>query len=343
MNRRGAAISSVFSGLLALFSPLARASDPECSQVAVQADTGVRGRWPDLPEAVQRAFHGRDDIDACATVALGLLDSAIAVDVRLPDGRSAARQGLAREDVLPTVEALLLLPQRDEQTAARAPIPESPPPRSASRSAAPSPAAAPRAAAVRVHHSRPLPVAADPGAPDRSPRDSSDRVGLELSLAVGARMGDRQTSAGIAAFSFLDLDGWLAGFEGRIDRYRSDDSGSDAGALELAALGGRRLRFSTLSLDLTVGPALVHQGTATEVHEVSPGGPRTSESSSSTVLRLLCGARLNFATRSTLRTFVGIDGTAGPDRAPGAERPADAPRLPHWTAGVTLGATVGTP
>jgi hypothetical protein len=340
MRRRGAAISSAFLGLLALSAARpALASDPGCSQLMVQADSAVRDRWPDLPELVHQAFQGRDDIDACATVALGVRDAAIAVDVRLPDGRSAARQGLQREDVLPTVEALLLLPQREEPAVAIAPSPEPPPQRPAPGSVAP----APVPATAQVNPNPALPAPADRGAPGRSAPKSSDHVRLELSVAVGARMGDRQTSAGIAAFSFLDLDGWLAGFEGRVDRYREDDSGSDAAALELAALGGRRVRFSTLSLDFTAGPALVHQGTATEVNEVSPGGQRISESSSSTVLRLLCGARLNFATRSTLRTFVGIDGAVGPDRAPGAELPRDAPRLPHWTAGVTLGATVGTP
>ena len=44
-----------------------------------------------------------------------------------------------------------------------------------------------------------------------------------------------------------------------------------------------------------------------------------------------------------LRTFVGVDGEFGQRRAPGAELPLDAPRLPRWTVGITLGATVGTP
>ena len=177
----------------------------------------------------------------------------------------------------------------------------------------------------------------------RTPPSSPDGLRVELSVGTGARIGDGQTSVGLGAFSFLDFEGWLAGFEGRLDRYQKIGGGSDAAALELAALGGRRLRLQTVSLDFHAGPAVVLQGTATNVTQNEPDGPSVSESSSSTVVRLLCGARLNFAARSTRRTFVGVAGEFGPERAPGADLPRDAPRLPLWTLGLAVGATVGTP
>jgi hypothetical protein len=60
------------------------------------------------------------------------------------------------------------------------------------------------------------------------------------------------------------------------------------------------------------------------------------------VPRLLLGARVNFSALSTLHTFVGIDGELGPPRAGDGGDIPDAPRLPVWTLGLALGATVGT-
>jgi hypothetical protein len=75
-----------------------------------------------------------------------------------------------------------------------------------------------------------------------------------------------------------------------------------------------------------------------------PGGVCLSRaSSSSTVPRVLLGARLSFSARSTVHTFVGVDGDFGPARASdGSDLPVAA-RLPIWTFGLALGATVGTP
>ena len=155
---------------------------------------------------------------------------------------------------------------------------------------------------------------------------SSTHLGIELSALAGARIGDGQTSVGLGAVSFLDVSGWLVGFEGRVDRYRRVPDDHSGGALELALLGGRRFRFQNLSLDVVVGPAAALQGTTTF---------------SSTVTRLLLASRLNFPAHSSWRTFVGLDGEVGPTRAGDADLPG-APRLPLWTLGLALGATVGT-
>ena len=73
-------------------------------------------------------------------------------------------------------------------------------------------------------------------------------------------------------------------------------------AKELAVLGGRRFRFHDLALDLTAGLAAAMQGTATYGVTSSVTGAGFTESSSSTVPRLLLGARVDFGARSTLRT-----------------------------------------
>jgi hypothetical protein len=166
---------------------------------------------------------------------------------------------------------------------------------------------------------------------------------IELSVVTGARIGDGQTSIGLGALSFLDLSGWLVGFAGRADRYKTLSGGpTDGGALELAVLGGRRFRFPEVALDVIAGPAAAMQGTATFETRSSVTGNDVTKSSSSTVPRLLLGARVSFSALSTLHTFVGVDGELGPSRAGGTDVPG-APRLPVWTLGLALGATVGTP
>jgi hypothetical protein len=166
-------------------------------------------------------------------------------------------------------------------------------------------------------------------------------------VATGARIGDGQGSLGLGALSFLDLSGWLVGFEGRLDRYRQLGASNDwqgpadgaSAALELAVLAGRRARLHSLAFDLLVGPAAALQGTTTS--ETKTEARTVTRSSSNTVPRLLVLSRLNFAATSTLHTFVALDGEFGPPRAPGDDL-LGAPRLPVWTVGLALGATVGT-
>jgi hypothetical protein len=87
---------------------------------------------------------------------------------------------------------------------------------------------------------------------------------------------------------------------------------------------------------------------ATAVNDDAASSPSTAPrlvtaSTSSTAPRLLLGARVSFGVLSTLHTFVGIDGELGPARAGDGENVPGAPRLPVWTLGLALGATVGTP
>jgi hypothetical protein len=132
------------------------------------------------------------------------------------------------------------------------------------------------------------------------------------------------------------------GFAGRADRYQTLGGTHSAGALELALLGGRRWWFRTMALDLVGGPAVALGGTTT-YSTGSQTGNDQSASASNTVLRFLVEARLVFAALSTVHTFVAVDGDFGPANSPDASRLPNAPHLPTWTAGLALGATVGTP
>jgi len=166
------------------------------------------------------------------------------------------------------------------------------------------------------------------------------RLRIELSVLTEARTGDGQRSVGLGALSLLDVSGWLVGFEGHADRDQWIGGGDAGAALALAALGGRRFRFQDLALDLVGGPAVALRGGGRDT-TVTPAGSMSSASSPGTVPRGLVGAHLVFGARAPFRIFVGVDGEFGPANAPG-DNSSEAFRLPVWTLGLALGATVGT-
>jgi hypothetical protein len=188
--------------------------------------------------------------------------------------------------------------------------------------------------------------AADPAVRGAAPVEPSrgqmsGHLRIELSALTSARVGDGQWGLGLGALSLLDFSGWLVGFQGRGDHYQMLTGARSGAALELGPLAGRRLRFAELAVDFLAGLAATFQGTAT--YEMrSSDGTKVSASNTSTVLRLLLGARVNFHPVSTVCPFVGVEGELGPARDGDGDVP-NAPRLPIWTFGLALGATVGTP
>ena len=324
--------------LLAAQGPrLARAAERGCPAIAVEPDAGFRARFPDLLGRIQDELAARADLDACAHVALRFENAEIDVSVTLPDGRSASRSVARREDVMPTLQALLL-------------VPDQPP-----RVSAPSPTSSPPAAkAQRSRRQRARVDLTEPSAHDVpvTPPPAARELGFELSAISGVRFGDGQFGYGAGVLSFLEVHHWLAGFEGRADGYRSMFGGDPQTALELAILAGRRFDFGSVALDFTAGPGVAMKGvTFSDVQRVEVMGtppamppPPRDEPSSGPVPRLLLGARLGFSPRSVFRTFVGIDGELGPSRS--SEEPqinVSSPRMPTFTVGLALGATVGTP
>src|SRR5258708_35067919 len=107
----------VVSGILAVFcAQPGFAADPSCAAVTIDVEASLSTRWPGLLNHLREAFDGRDDIDRCARVELRARDASIlTVEVLLPDGRSAARPVSRREDLVPTLEALPLVPQPSAQ------------------------------------------------------------------------------------------------------------------------------------------------------------------------------------------------------------------------------------
>lgn len=326
--------------VVALWAGPALARRPSCRYLGVQAGPGVSARFPGLAANVRRAFDGRAHIELCAHVQLRARGSSLDVEVALPDGRSATRSVSRREDVVPTLEALLVVPERI------APVPASAPPAPTvqrhpglSLPAESGTAGFREPAPHRGAATADLPVA-DRGASTPASRNRRGGIGIELDVETGARVGDGQTSLGAGALSLVDVTGWLVGFEGRLDRYREIAGTRDAGALELGVIGGRRIGSGNITADFIGGIAAALRGTST--FEVQTPTGTTRRSSSGAPPRLLLGARMSVAARSTIHPFFGLEGEIGPwsNRA----KPApDAFRLPRWTVGLSLGATVGSP
>ena len=319
---RQAAIVATLVGILGSNRVLA---GERCGSPAVEADADVGARWPDLGARVRGALHGRDDVDACARVTIGLASAGIVVVVVLPDGRQASRLVSRAEDVVPTLEALLLLPgsaagAADAERARAAKPPASPP------------AAAPSSAPV---------VSASPATGTNS---EPGRLRLEFSLVTGGRAGDGQVGFNLGALTLFDAAGWLVGFEAAASAYQRVAGGPGGAALAGAIVGGRRVWFNDIALDLTVGPALAVRGIGNSVavaRMADGSGAAPPPVDDGPWARLLCGARVNFRARSILRTFAGLDGEVALGRQ-STDVAAGEARLPAWTIGAVVGVTVGT-
>ena len=117
--------------------------------------------------------------------------------------------------------------------------------------------------------------------------------------------------------------------------------------LELAIVAGRRLPLESASLDLIAGPALAMASmpaVTTPAPAGSSAGATSAGATSSGGLapRVLLGARLNSSARFLMRTFIGVEGEWAPAGARVAGPGPDPRHLPVWTAGIALGATLGT-
>jgi len=344
MNSSQRALALALFGAVVGACPPARGAAGACVGVTVDADGGVRNRWPALADDVRGAFAARADVDACARVKL-TGSSAITAEVVLPDHRVASRSVSRPEDVVPTLEGLLVVPR---EAAEASPAPVATAVIAAPRGAAPDVAPPPRPAPdVTPAVARAAPPSNDalPSTPDHANpafRDREGAFGIELSAAVAARLGDGQRSVGFGLRSYVEVARWLIGFEGRLDQYSGASSGSANAALALSALGGRRFELESLALDLVAGPSLGVTGNsevAVARADARPPPVQAPEHGSRAAPRLLAAATLHFNRRSTFRTFVGVEGDVAMTSRPA---PTDAAELPSWTVGLALGGTVGT-
>jgi len=325
-------LAALVAGIWALSPGRARAGEGDCKGTAIEADEAFTARYSDWLDATRSDLSRRHDIDRCARVGLRLdRGSGVTVSVTLLDGRTAERSVQRTEDLSGLLQALLLVPARAEPQ----PPPEPPPP--------------PEAPSKRNRPSRPAFV----DLRERPVSEAAPRpLGVELSALGGARIGDGQVGYGVGALSFLEVKSWLFGVMGRVDGYRSLRGSDPETALELALLAGRRLDWGAVALDLTAGPGLATPARSisrTETVRVDAMGPSKAEppprgaETPDVVPRLIFGARLGFSPRSVLRSFIGVDADVGRSlgsaSGPGV---TESSRLPSFSVGVSLGATVGT-
>src|SRR5690606_28067015 len=317
-----AASCAVLSGALASPS-LANAQNAEtsgnCGPEWVDAEHAELESWPDLQSRVLRAFADREDAEGCARVRMTPHDPFISVEVLLDDGRSTVRLVPEARDVVPTLQALLLLP-RPEDTALvrRPPAPVvSHPPRQEAKPPKPAPA-------LLLRKDSP---------PDEAHARRDEPLGFEVSALAGAHLGDRQIRYSLGALGCVRLWNWLVAAGGRAANYAPSPGAAGAipySTLEFVLLGGRRFRFDALALDVLAGPGLTWHANHTVVE-----GPNTrSEVASSGLFPSLLGAsHVNFAPGALFGPFVGIEGQLGPSErsdGPASERVA---RLPGWMLG----------
>jgi hypothetical protein len=330
-------LSVVLGTLVVVVPGSLRAQTRSCSELGIEADQRLLALWPELPARIRDKFSAREDIDACARVRLAMVVDAIRVDVTLADGRTASRTSRRRADVLPTLEALLLVLPLDQGTPRREGSAPSPAPANAGETPVVTEKGRSPAAETRPP---PRMVVGEREAPESSLANTEDRMGVELSAMTAARMGDGQMSLGVGVLSFLDLWGWLAGFQGRVDSFNVASPAPQT-TLQLALLAGRRVRSGSMALDFIAGPSLALNQEIKEVTSVSTG--ESVESASSALPRLLFGTHLHFAARSAVRTFVGLQGEIGaPGNTSSSNAADDFAPMPVWMVGLALGATVGT-
>ena len=267
------------------------AQPPPCSPVV----SGDR----ELAAQIGEAIEAREHVDRCASVAVTRSASGIVIVVVLADGRSTRRIVERDVDVVPAVEALLLVPQP------------------------PAPAAS---TAEETQPLEPITPVLQRGVVERPPTTltaaRTSGVRAELSVFSGGRVGDAQTSLGAGAFAFLDVGHWLVGVGGRVDDFQGMNVAPDAVAISVSALLGRRFGERSIALDLYAGPAL---------------SIATNEPSAYFAPRVLAGARVTFGARSLLRAFVGVDADFGSSAGGSATSPRLSPWSAGLLVGATVG------
>ncbi len=331
---------------LALLPAGAAADTGKCDGPSLTASSAFSQRFPRLLEQARSELPRLHGIDACAQVDLQLGEQGARLSVLLPDGRATEREVARAEDVLPSLQALLLVPEPAAPTEIEP----------AARLETPLPAKRPAKRALpRPRTARP-PASSQQRSADTAPVPASaSENGFEISVVTGVRAGDGQYGYGGGVLSFIQLSRWLIGFHGRADGYRALLGSDPETALALGLLLGRRFALGSTTLDLTAGPALALRGaTFAEVTEVahteqmaapvtSGPPPEPRERDIGPVPRLLLGARWGFSPRSVFRTFIGLDGELGPRRSDyAAEGFGVSGRMPAYTLGLSLGATLGT-
>lgn len=324
------------AGILATLGPSqAGAAELSCAGLRLEVEPELGRRFPELADSVRAAFSARDDTDACPAVRLAFAESVIRVEVALADGRSTVRSLARPEDVIPTLQALVIVPEpSDAPSASKAAAAVEPAPKRARDTRRRS-----RARTAKRPTQRTDPLADRGLVPPAAEAFEPSAVRIELSTYLGAHAGHNgRSSLNFGVSTLLDIERFLAGLQLRIDQYQGTEEGR-GDAFELAALVGRRFDTELVGVDLLLGPsAAFHSSSMTTDVAVPERRDAVATTSEENAVYACLAARGSLFPGSVLRPFVAADAALRLDEssAPVADT------FPYWALGVTLGVTVGT-
>lgn len=112
MDRSRHLVAALLSALTWAAPHTSLAAEAGCAGRGIEADEAFGQRWPTLVERLRAELATREDVDACASVSLRVSAGSILLTVTLLDGRSATRVLPRSEDVWPSLQALLLVPEQ---------------------------------------------------------------------------------------------------------------------------------------------------------------------------------------------------------------------------------------
>lgn len=168
-----------------------------CKDERVQVEGALSDQWLDAVIRLCDALAKMNDVDPSARLHIAQSDADLVVGAVVADGRVAVRRVQAPEELLPTVEALVVLPAQSAETATAPAVPAAPP-------ASPPPLVAP--APERI-------AAPAPSAP------AAQRLRIEVGAEAVGRIARAPTylSAGFELYAGLRTGAWLLALSVRFD------------------------------------------------------------------------------------------------------------------------------
>jgi hypothetical protein len=268
--------------------------------------------WESAASQLKNDLKSLGELDRCAVVTLLPAGAEMIVQVVLADGRSAVRHVRRAEDLVSTIEALLLLPPAAAY--------DSPP--------APPPAMAPE----------PTPETSTIGSRSAPTQHTPAAAQVELGFGGNARTSGTPLfwGAGAMFVAQLALDGWLIGTEGHWDVFDAPvtlvtPGGFNMQTVGIGAAAGRRIENGALRFDILVGPELL-------VENEEADGTGDGVGGTSNDVRLHLTTRLLGARAKSPRWFGAFDADASPARFRRSLRmDSSLPQSPAWSAGLGVG------
>jgi hypothetical protein len=285
----------------------------ECAASFIHVSDQLDAIWRDTALEAEAQSSELNREGACSRFELTPRGAEVFVEIRLADGRTAARRVDGPGALQSTVEALLINLPGLQVSAEPAPAKKEAPP----QSAAPS----------------------QPDVPS-SPRTKARSVTLGVGVGASSRLAGVPffVGYGLSAYLEADLDGWLIGtwtrwdFQDRPVAHKVPHEFVMASFL-LGAYAGRRFDLSKVSLDVIAGPNLI-------VESEESAGPGIDDVGGEMGALSLGGAlRLLVPSRGSPGFFCLLGGELVPQRM---TRPVRAdpllPVLPRWSVTLAVGA-----